>query len=510
MFASLYVPDFPVQASLLAEPAGTRAALTQSPLAILDGPANLPRVFATNSAARRAGIQIGMTKLQVENYGGIELRERSMAAEELGQKALLELAGTFSPRVEATCPGAVILDLAGTERLFGPRKHCVQIITAKANVAGFDVRVAIAENPDTALLAARGFSVNTIIPAGEEARCLARLRVDLLPISPQMLDVLEGWGIRTFQSFGALPAIAVAERLGQEGLQLQKLARGAVDRPLLPVESPVEFVESYEFDDPVETLESLFFILNRLLEQLCSKLIAVSLATNELRLTIGLEVRQVRNGDDGEKYQHTWKLPVPTQDRKMLFGLVRLHLERTTLSAPIRKLAVELIPIRPRVAQGHLFAPPSPQPEQLAITLERICGVVGGTDENGVRCVGSPRLLDTHRPDSFTVEPFSSDSTPPRSYPAVASISALRIFRPAIATSVEVDGEKPHFVWLWRQHRRVLATSGPWSSSGDWWNHSVWTRQEWDVLLRLPEGVGLYRIYHDRIRRQWFVEGVFD
>ena len=60
-----------------------------------------------------------------------------------------------------------------------------------------------------------------------------------------------------------------------------------------------EFVASFEFEDPVETLESLFFILNRLLQQLCANLISGSFATNELRLTIGLEVRQLQT--DGNK-----------------------------------------------------------------------------------------------------------------------------------------------------------------------------------------------------------------
>ena len=81
MFACLYIPDFAVQAAWLPETSlarpETRAALRTSPLAILDGPASLPRVFATNSAARRAGIQPGMTKLQVETYGGVLLRKRS-------------------------------------------------------------------------------------------------------------------------------------------------------------------------------------------------------------------------------------------------------------------------------------------------------------------------------------------------------------------------------------------------------------------------------------------------
>src|SRR5215470_10210274 len=105
MFACLYVPDFPVQASLLSEPEESRAALQQSSLAVLDGPANLPKVFATNDVARRAGIETGMTKLQVETYGGVVLRQRSLAAEEMAQVALVDYAGEFSPRVESTCPG---------------------------------------------------------------------------------------------------------------------------------------------------------------------------------------------------------------------------------------------------------------------------------------------------------------------------------------------------------------------------------------------------------------------
>jgi len=510
MFACFYVPDFPVQALLLPELAETRTALKQFPLAVLDGPANLPRVFATNHAARRAGIQIGMTKLQVETYGGVLLRKRSVQAEESAQATLVQYAGTFSPQVESTCPGVTILDLAGTEKLFGSPQSIAHTMTTNAAGIGFDLRVVIASNPDTAFLAARGFSTNTLIPAGEEVVRLAPLQVSLLPILPEMLEVLDGWGIHTFQSLAALPTVAIVERLGQEGLHLQKLARGQVDRPLLAVEPRAEFIASYEFDDPVETLESLFFILNRLLQQLSANLIFAALATNELRLTVELEVRQIQDGTDGEQYRHDWKLPVPTQDKNLLFGLVRLQLERITFSAPIRKLTVEVVPIKPRRTQGNLFAPPSPEPEKLAITLDRIRGIVGSADAEGTGCVGSPRLLDTHNPGSFAVQSFPGIHESANSLPAAVPIIALRVFRPAIETAVELEGEKPHFVRLWRGHRRVLAASGPWSSSGNWWNSSVWTREEWDVALKTPAGIGCYRIYRDRIRQQWFVEGVFD
>jgi protein ImuB len=334
-----------------------------------------------------------------------------------------------------------------------------------------------------------------------------------------MLEILNGWGIRTFRALAALPIVAVVERLGQEGLYLQKLARGEIDRPLLALEANAEFVTSFEFDDPVETLESLFFILNRLLQELCSKLLSAALAAQELRLTVELEVRQKlwqiqRSEKEEEQYRHEWKLPVPTQDRNLLFGLVRLQLEKTTFSAPVRRLSLEVIPVKPRVAQENFFAPPSPEAEKLEITLERLRGIVGDADVNGTACVGSPCLLDTHKPGSFTVQHFSSIGDGGDEFvsssPAAAPAIALRLFRPALETSVELDGTRPHFVRLWSRHRRVLAASGPWSCSGDWWNESVWTREEWDVALKTPVGLGFYRIYRDRIQERWFVEGVFD
>jgi protein ImuB len=549
MFACFYIPDFAAQAALLPEAGETRATLRASPFAILDGPASLPRVFATNLAARRAGIQAGMTKLQVETYDGVLLRKRSVAEEESAQTTLLNFAGRFSPRVESTCPGAVILDLAGTGKLLGPWQSAARNMTVQAAEIGFEIRIAMAANPDTAFLAARGFSVNGVsrprpsrslqqaifacwrgnsagtgifIPVGEEAERLSPLPVDVLPISLEMLETLNGWGIRTFQALAALPTVAVVERLGQDGLYLQRLVRGQIDRPLLTVEANTEFVASFEFDDPVETLESLFFILNRLLQELCLKLLNAALAAQELRLTVELEVRQLvgrkaqqiqRVEKEEEQYRHEWKLPVPTQDRNLLFGLIRLQLEKTTLSAPIRRLRLEIIPVKPRVAQENFFAPPSPEAEKLEITLERLRGVVGDADADGAGCVGSPCLVDTHKPGSFTVQHFSSIGDGGRdsaNLPSIAPVIALRIFRPALGTSVELDGTRPHFVRLWHRHRRVLAASGPWSCSGDWWNESPWTREEWDVVLKTPAGLGFYRIYRDRIRERWFVEGVFD
>jgi nucleotidyltransferase/DNA polymerase involved in DNA repair len=105
----------------------------------------------------------------------------------------------------------------------------------------------------------------------------------------ELLDTFDRWGVRTFRALALLPPVAVAERLGQDGITLQKLARGEGLRTLAPTEPPLKFAEALELEYPVENLEPLAFILNRLLEQLCARLEARSLATNELRLTLELD-----------------------------------------------------------------------------------------------------------------------------------------------------------------------------------------------------------------------------
>jgi len=52
----------------------------------------------------------------------------------------------------------------------------------------------------------------------------------------------------------------------------------------------------------------------------------------------------------------------------------------------------------------------------------------------------------------------------------------------------------------------VAAAAGPWRVSGDWWD-DAFSREEWDVALA---GGGAFRLFRDRLRGEWFVEGELD
>ena len=100
-----------------------------------------------------------------------------------GNPALLvECARHFSPRIEETSSDTVLFDVRGLGALFGDAH---QIARAIENRAGLPVDIAIAADPDAAILAARGIRGITVIAPGSEAAILARLPLNLLPGSSE-------------------------------------------------------------------------------------------------------------------------------------------------------------------------------------------------------------------------------------------------------------------------------------------------------------------------------------
>jgi protein ImuB len=312
-----------------------------------------------------------------------EATARITDGERFAHAALLDCAYSFSPRVESTAQDTVIADLTGTERLLGVSQAIGRQMADRCCASGFDVNIGIATNPDTALCAARGLAGTTVIPSGEEGKRLGSLPIKVLQPAPETLDVLDAWGICDFKSFAALPSVPLTQRLGQYGLHLQLLAQGAVRRELVPAEQAPSFLESTDLEEAVALLEPLSFVLNRLLEQLMERLRARSLATDHVELELLLEIhsdRDVRTMLSADPvtalHRCTVKLPVPTQDAKVLLKLMQLDLAAHSPQAPVKKIKIEAVPARIRPTQAGLFQPLAPEPAKLEITLARLRGVV--------------------------------------------------------------------------------------------------------------------------------------
>jgi protein ImuB len=466
---------------------------------------------------------------------------------------LVDLAFTFSPLVEQTTIDTVVLDVLGQNLLFGGASEFSESaeVESAMNLANeifsrskcllLKTNIAVASNPDAAIHAARSFRGISRIPPGEELSQLGSLSIKKLDCSlaaidekraAELLETFALWGIRTFADLARLPLAGVAERLGQDGVRLQTLTQGKTHRNLNLVHPPIGFEQSLELEHPISELEPLSFILSRLLNQLCANLNEYALATNEICLRLVTEPRVVASGSErNSKNQHedfherVINLPVPMRNPQTLLRLLVFEIEREPPPAPIVSVTIEATPVKPRASQTGLFIPLAPEPERLEITLARLVKLVGPDN------VGSPEVLDTHRPDAFRMKWFTLNHRGHRGRNPKAGIDrqwaidnrqcvmGFRIFRPPWNADVQTMRGRPVRINARnpkissKVRGEIVCAAGPWRASGDWWRSDVWARDEWDVAVldsTANENEILCRIYRDLTSEQWFVAGVYD
>jgi protein ImuB len=544
-FASIFIPNFVVQAVVRPEPG-----LRDRPLALLEGTASIRTIIGVNAAAAKAGVRLGMMKSQAQQFGEIELRERSRMQERIAHAAVLDLGWSVSPRIEDTAADTIVLDIAGLASLLGSDENIMRQLAEGAMHLGLTAQIATATNLDAAILASRAFAGITVIPVGKEAATIGEVPVIALTPSMELLETLERWGVHTCAALAALPVLQLSERMGQDGVRLHELARARSVRSMVLAQPTIYFEEAMELEDAMAEIEPLSFLLSRLLNQLCARLAARSLAASAIRVRFELDptflvdtpIIPDRPPKSPSIYERTFCLPIPMSDPKMLLKLLILNLESDAPSAPIVKIFLSAEAARPRVSQGGLFFPISPDPEKVELTVARLAKIVGEAN------IGSPELLDTHRPEGFRMRRFapnrdSADARRPArrapgdQHPAATGKvknekhckTALRIFRPALPATVEVQKGCPTWIAFPGVRGQVVAASGPWRGSGDWWREDGWQSDEWDIEIqssassnsRSLEQIanagakaspprGIYRVFYDPARKEWFVRGEYD
>ena len=407
---------------------------------------------------------------------------------------LLALARAFTPRVEAADPLTVLLDCRGLGRVWPQPEALGRALLEAGRGHGLDLGVALAWSRVVARILASARTGLTIVAPGREAEALAPLPLALLRLAPERRNLFRRWGLTTLGELAALPPRGLAERLGEEGPRLIRLARGEDEGPLVPSPPPESFECSLDLDWPVEGLEPLSFLLARVLDTLTA-----SLGTRGRKAAaLHLELRLV----DGSRHLRTVKPAAASAEPRTWRTLLLLDLEAHPPVDAIQAIALKAEPTPSRPVQFSLLDPAQPSPEKLAETLARL------QEWTASGRSGSPLLLDTHRPDAFAMGTFApgpfKDRGPTRSLPLARVV--LRAYRPPRPARVTLRDGVPAFVAAPLVRGAVVDRAGPWRASGDWWD-VAWSREEWEVAL---SGGGVYRIYLDRLRDEWFLAGELD
>ena len=543
--ACFYVPMFALAARLRSEPD-----LLHEAVGIVEGNGNNAHIVAATRRARQKGIHPGLSLTQARSLlPKLIARGRDAECERTAQEALLEVAESFSPRVEDAGEGIVFLDVTGMERHFVDagsdvgrtlqsdisssrtresdlRAQSPEIRLARAAIRACEAislpaRVGIAASKLAARVAAELPKSPNVVAPGEEGTFLAPLPLTRLSPELEAAAMLQRFGLSSIGDLARLPESEIASRLGEVGRELHWAARGIDPRPLMPRAMPPEFREGMELEWPLVALEPFLFIANAALDRLSKRMEIQGFACKRLEFTLTLDP----DGYDARGID----LPAPTRDVKTMLTLMRLDLEKTPPGAPVVGFSFVAHPDRPRRAQLSLFGPTAMSPEKLATTIAKLVALLGDGR------VGMPMTVDGHLPERYAISDF--DPPPPpdvRRKPSRArGLLAVRTFRPPIAIEVTtretsdkeiqiasirsvVNFQSPLPTPHSPKRIEVGATieiagtvricSGPWRVEEGWWSNRPDVREYWDVEL---ERGGVYRLFRG-VAQEWFVDARYE
>lgn len=146
MFATIYLPDFYLQAALRHQPE-----LRGKPVALIDDQEKKAVIVQLNTVAAQTGVRCGMTPSQgLARCLELVVKTRLLPQEKLLQEILLHFAGTLAPYLEATSPGLSTIQFTDTKNLMPKVAHIIAQLREVEIVA----QAGIAPTPDASFLAA--------------------------------------------------------------------------------------------------------------------------------------------------------------------------------------------------------------------------------------------------------------------------------------------------------------------------------------------------------------------
>jgi protein ImuB len=309
-----------------------RACASPGPLVISTGHGRGQRVHLCNACAARQGIRAGMPLSAAQAAQPLRVHSRNEHAERQALERLAGWAGQFTPLVSEAPPQALLLEIEGSQRLFGGLDRLVQVIRQGMQALGYTAWLAVTPTPLGALWLARGGREPQVTARPALAAVLGSLPLDCLDLTPAQHTLLRGMGISCLGECLRLPRDGLARRLGPGFVSALDRALGRLPDPRTAYVAPPAFHHGVTLPAPVTEAQGLLFALAPLLRELCGFLAARALGVKSLRL----ELRHARVAATCL----TLELVAPTREAPHLLGLLREGLERLRLTQPVEEIAL--------------------------------------------------------------------------------------------------------------------------------------------------------------------------
>jgi protein ImuB len=481
---ALNLPRFSVDR--LRRPSGER------PLLLAESVQGSHWVAACSDAAAARGVRAGMSLAHARALLG----EPEPAVEPFDpgadQRALEELGGwaaRFSPLVALAEPSGLLLDVTGSERLFGDEVLLTDAVVDALCARGLRARGAVAGTIGCAwAVASFGVHPRTQVAPGDESRALSDLPVEALRLEAETVDALREVGVERVAHLFELARSELPARFGPDLLLRLDQARGQAFESFVPLRVVPPLSAVHEFEEPVK-LVVVQHVLRALLERLTGELHERGEGARCVELRI--DCAETRPFEDAivlsrpsRDLEHVWALLGPRLDRVQLgFGALRLSL---CMPSPVSMPAL----------QANRWDRGGETPEELGRLFDTLAVRLGAKRVLAVDPVESHLPEHAFRRRSATTSVGDAALTP------LARPS--RLFTPPHPVNVETSADGAPVQLRWRGAlRRIVRRFGPERLTPPWWGNAQGTRD----YFRVEDEHGGWLWLLCEADGRWFVHG---
>ncbi len=480
----IWLPNLPLEASRTSD----------APSAVVEDQHGIHRVLLADPEAQAAGVMPGQAaNAALALLPVLQLEERSLPREQQALEELATWAERFSSFVSIAGRDVLLLEIAGSLRLFGGLRELRQNIAKGLEGLGFRAMLAIAPTPLAATWLARSGRRACIRDAGNLAPVLRKLPLACLDWPTALCEALGGMGVMTVGDCLRLPREGFTRRFGAERLLELDRALGHLPDPRTSWRAPERFCADYEMTEEQTDRELLLNICHELLlsheqfllarqlgtQRVCFSFFHLKGAATELRLGCAR----------AERTAQRW------------FELLGIRFEQLRLRDPV--IAVRLRsglaqPLQAETESLVFQGKPGSQLHRFSITqlAERLIARIGDQSVQAATMVAEHRPHYAWRSQSLLADWSSQTLDEPAQY---LQRPLWMLPEPA---PLPVDSGYPI-----HQGSRLQLVDGPERLETGWWDEDGISRDYYTA--QNPEGMRLW-VFRNRTRRpDWYLHGYF-
>lgn len=457
------------------------------------------RLAAVDARAQALGLGPGLGLADARaRHPDIAVAELNEAADRHWLDRMARRCGGWSPLVTAMPPDAIVLDIAGSEHLFGGEAGLAAEAEETFAATGMTARIACADTAEAALALARHAS----LPVRDEYDAIRALPVEALGLEADAATALRRAGLKSVGDVAARPMAGIAARFGADAVTALRRLTGEEQTPIPALAQPAPLRFERRFAEPIGHQSAIAASFLELLQEAARVLDERGLGGRAFRLTL--------ERSDGARQHLEIETGQPTRDPA---PVLRLFDERIAALADPLDPGFGYDRIVLAVGATEPLAPAQPALDggeradtALADLIDRLSTRLGP----GALLRLEPG--DSHIPEQAQLAFPAIHARAPMRWPAPPPgeppLRPLFLFDPPQPVEViaQVPDGPPHrFRWRRKLHE-VRLYEGPERIAAEWWRRKGGERPGKGGLTR-----DYYRVEDVCGRRYWiFRHGLYE